>query len=228
MRGIGGLLGSRPSCRPPVAVFRSGGEGPVRPASNTGSSWTSGNSAPGQDATGSMASPKLFSVRVDASAPQTTVRLSPHGPLLEGGGPALRPPARPTDGNAFLAYYTRHRILPGRDRLFFFNVIAGADVGDTRPYEAWVRLMGPAELVSVRRLDLSGWHLGLPLSFVFDERGISAESTFVGGHEPATDGLPDPRGRRGVPAKPAWLPRPRPAAAATSAASPPSDVSEHG
>ena len=97
-----------------------------------------------------------------------------------------------TDGSAFLAYYTRHRILPGKDRLFFFNVIAGADVGDPRPYEAWVRVMGPAELVFVRRLDLSGWHLGLPLSFVFDEGGISAESTFVGGHEPATDGLPDP------------------------------------
>ena len=97
-----------------------------------------------------------------------------------------------TDGNGFLAYYTRHRILPGRDRLFFFNVIAGADVGDHRPYEAWVRVVGPAELVSVRRLDLTGWRFGLPLSFVFDERGISAESTFVGGHEPSTDGLPDP------------------------------------
>ena len=66
-----------------------------------------------------------------------------------------------TDGSAFLAYYTRHRILPGRDRLFFFNVIAGAAVGDDRPYEAWVRLIGTGELVSARRLDLSGWRFGL-------------------------------------------------------------------
>ena len=60
------------------------------------------------------------------------------------------------------------------------------------PAERCSAIIAGADVGSVRRLDLSGWHLGLPLSFVFDERGISAESTFVGGHEPATDGLPDP------------------------------------
>ena len=161
------------SGRSPVAVCRSGGEDPVGPHPAAASSWTSCSSAPGQDATGSRAGPKLFSVKVDASALEApagyllTVRSSKEVDLL-----CVHQRSR-TDGSPFLAYYTRHRILPGQDRLFFFNVIAGADVGDHRPYEAWVRVVGPAELVSARRLDLSGWRFGLPLSFVFDERGIS-------------------------------------------------------
>ena len=148
--------------------------------------------APRQDATGSLAGPKLFSVAVDANAGATpsgyllTVRSSREVDLL-----CVHQRGQ-TDGNPFLAYYTRHRILPGQDRLFFFNVVAGAGVGDNRPYNAWVRLVGPGEFVSARRLDLSGWRFGLPLSLVFDDSGIPAESTFVGGRGPSTDGLSSP------------------------------------
>ena len=81
--------------------------------------------APGQDATGSLAGPKLFSVEVDANARETpsgyllTVRSSREVDLL-----CVHQRSQ-ADGNAFLAYYTRHRILPGKDRLFFFNVDRG-------------------------------------------------------------------------------------------------------
>jgi hypothetical protein len=148
--------------------------------------------APGQEATGSIVDRKLFSVRVGAD-----VRERPSGYLLKVRSKretdllCLHQRGR-ADGNAFLAYYTRHRILPGKDRLFFFNVVAGAAVGDNRPYSAWVRLLSPGELVAARRLDLSGWRFGLPLSLVLDDGDGSVESTFVGAEAPATDRLPSP------------------------------------
>ena len=148
--------------------------------------------APGEDARGSMAGPKLFSVEVGANSSETpagyllTVRSSREVDLL-----CVHQRGRAND-RAFLAFYTRHRILPGKDRLFFFNTVAGATVGDSRPYNAWVRLVGPGELVSARRVDLSGWDLGLPLSLVLDDTGVPVESTFVGAGAPSTDGLPSP------------------------------------
>ena len=97
-----------------------------------------------------------------------------------------------TARNRFFAYYTRHPIEPGRDWLFFFNVVSGAAVGDDRPYTAWVRLVGPAEVVSVRKVDLSEWRLGLPLSIVFDETDAHAGSPFIGAQAPASDQLAGP------------------------------------
>ena len=88
---------------------------------------------------GSTAPPTGYVVRVRASSPAhlllVHVRAATPGP--------------------FLAYYTRHPVEPGEDRYFFFNVVAGRDVGETRPYAAYVRVVGAAELVSIRTVDLS-------------------------------------------------------------------------
>ena len=96
--------------------------------------------------------------------------------------------------DGFLAYYTRHSIEPGADRLFFFNVDgAGADLGDPRPYTAHVETqLGPARFLSGGKLDLSEWPLGLPIGFVFDEDEQRASATFVGGGGAATEVLPSP------------------------------------
>ena len=95
----------------------------------------------------------------------------------------------PASGEGFQAYFTRHAIPPGRDRLFFFNVVAGVGVGDERAYTAWVRLLGPAEIVSVRRLELADWPFGLPLSFTLDAASEWIEPSFVGAQGPATQAL---------------------------------------
>jgi hypothetical protein len=65
-------------------------------------------------------------------------------------------------------YYTRHRLAPGRNSFFFVNPVSGDAVGDPRPYTLYVRVRG-SEILSVRRLDLSGWRTGLPLSLAFTE-----------------------------------------------------------
>ena len=82
--------------------------------------------------------------------------------------------------DGFHAYYTRHPIDPGADRIFFFNAVHGSAIGDPRPYTAHLRLVGPARFVSVERVDLTAWPLGVPLSVMFDEDDPGRGSTFVG------------------------------------------------
>ncbi len=65
-------------------------------------------------------------------------------------------------------YYTRHLLAPGRNSFFFVNPVSGDGVGDPRPYTLYVRVRG-SEILSVRKLDLSGWRIGLPLSVSFSE-----------------------------------------------------------
>jgi hypothetical protein len=82
--------------------------------------------------------------------------------------------------DGFHAYYTRHPIEPGADRMFFFNAVHGSAIGDPRPYTAHLRLVGPARFVSVEKVDLAAWPLGVPLSVMFDEDDPGTGSTFVG------------------------------------------------
>jgi hypothetical protein len=142
--------------------------------------------------TNGVGAAKLLSVSADLSpeAPRVgyllRVRAQRPSDLLlvhvRGTGPA--------DG--FLAYFTRHPIEPGADRLFFFNVVAGEQIGDPRPYTAHVRLVGTARVVSWRKVDLTEWPLGLPLSLVFDENDRRPGATRVGGGGPAIGALPTP------------------------------------
>jgi hypothetical protein len=71
-------------------------------------------------------------------------------------------------GRSSYYYYTRHRLASGRSSFFFVNPVNGDAVGDPRPYTLYVRVRG-SEILSVRRLDLSGWRIGLPLSLSFTE-----------------------------------------------------------
>lgn len=107
-----------------------------------------------------------------------------------------------TAADGFLAYYTRHPIEAGPDRLFFFNVVAGQQIGDPRPYTAHVRLAGPARIVSWRRVDLAQWPLGLPLSLGFDEDDRQPGGTRVGGDGAAVGVLPTPSAVRHLLAEP--------------------------
>jgi hypothetical protein len=65
-------------------------------------------------------------------------------------------------------YYTRHRLAPNRNSYFFVNPVSGPVVGDPRSYTLYVRVRG-TEILSVRRLDLSGWRVGLPMSLAFTD-----------------------------------------------------------
>jgi hypothetical protein len=80
-----------------------------------------------------------------------------------------------------LAYFTHHRIRPGREQFFFLNVVSGSYLGDDRPYTAWVSVREGAEILSARRVDLSSWDIGLPLSFVFDRDDHQAGSPRIDG-----------------------------------------------
>jgi len=97
-----------------------------------------------------------------------------------------------TEHDGFLAYYTRHPIEPGADRFFFFNVVSGVELGDARPYTAHVRLVGPARLIAIRRLDLSRWPFGLPMSLVFDADDGGTARTMMGTTGAAFEKLPAP------------------------------------
>lgn len=134
---------------------------------------------------------KRFSTRVDGGsiAPPTAYVLR-----VRASSPAhlLLVHVRASTPERFLAYYSRHPVEPGEERYFFFNVVAGRDVGETRPYAAHVRVVGAAELVSIRTADLSRWPLGLPLSFVFDAEDAREGGTRVGRYGAATEGLPTP------------------------------------
>ena len=126
---------------------------------------------------GSATSPFGYLLRVRASRPANLLCLHVRGTSADDG---------------FLAYYTRHPIEPGADRLFFFNVVGGRDLGDPRPYTAHVRLVGPAHIVSGRKVDLSRWPLGLPLSVLLDENDQRPGGTLVGPGGAATEVLPVP------------------------------------
>ncbi len=194
VRGRGGLLAAAGTGRPLVAVRRSGGDGPCRPASRRRIVQDILQLAPGQDVDGLAGGPEAVLRRGGCERARRHRRvISSRSVRRRRWTCSASTSVARTDGNPFLAYYTRHRILPGKDRLFFFNVIAGAAVGDNRPYDAWVRLVGPGELVSARRLDLSGWRLRP----AFEPRlrrarrlRPSPRSSTVRG--PSTDGLPSP------------------------------------
>ena len=66
-------------------------------------------------------------------------------------------------------YYTRHELAPNTTTFFFVNIVSGKAVGDPRPYTIHVRVRGPAEIVSVRKLDLSQWRIGLPLGMAYTD-----------------------------------------------------------
>ena len=73
-------------------------------------------------------------------------------------------------------YYTRHELAPQTTSFYFVNVVSGQAIGDSRPYTLQVRARGRAEIVSVKKLDLSQWRIGLPLGMVYtkDEDGPAA------------------------------------------------------
>lgn len=126
---------------------------------------------------GSRANPVGYLVRVRATRPSNLLLVHVRGTSAADG---------------FLAYYTRHPVEPGADRLFFFGVVAGAGIGDPRPYTAHVRLVGPARIAWSRTVDLSHWPLGLPLSLVLDEDDQRSGPTLVGAAGAATEVLPTP------------------------------------
>lgn len=82
-------------------------------------------------------------------------------------------------GSAPLYYYTRHRVEPNRDQLLFVNLVTGSRIADDRPYTLHVRVRGRAQLLSARRVDLSQWSLGLPLSLVFTEGDNAAGGSLM-------------------------------------------------
>jgi hypothetical protein len=90
-------------------------------------------------------------------------------------------------GSTPLFYYTRHRLGPDRDQFFFVNVVSGTRIGDDRPYTLYVGVRGRAELLAVTKVDLSGWKVGLPLSFVFNEDDDQPGSALIEDGLPVTD-----------------------------------------
>jgi hypothetical protein len=85
-------------------------------------------------------------------------------------------------------YYTRHGLAPGRNSYFFVNPVSGRGVGDPRSYTLYVRVRG-SEIVSVRRLDLSGWRIGLPLSLAFRARDDQPGASLMDDRTPVTESL---------------------------------------
>jgi hypothetical protein len=79
-----------------------------------------------------------------------------------------------------LAYYTRHRLSPNREQFFFVNVSCGREGGDERPYTLSVIVRGGARILSGRQIDLAGWSIGLPLSFVFEDDNDEPRNSFIG------------------------------------------------
>jgi hypothetical protein len=68
-------------------------------------------------------------------------------------------------------YYTRHELAPDATSYYFINLVSGEAIGDRRPYTLQVRARGRAEILSVRKLDLSQWRIGLPLGMIYGENG---------------------------------------------------------
>jgi hypothetical protein len=93
------------------------------------------------------------------------------------------------EGSTPLYYYTRHTLEPEREQLFFVNPVTGTAIGDDRPYTLHVRVRGRAEILSVQKLDLSSWSVGLPLSLLFTREQDSAVARMIDDHAqlPVTD-----------------------------------------
>jgi hypothetical protein len=92
-------------------------------------------------------------------------------------------------GSTPLYYYTRHTLEPEREQFFFVNPVAGSAIGDDRPYTLHVRVRGRAEILSVQKLDLRAWNIGLPLSLLFAREQDSTVARMVDDHaqRPVTD-----------------------------------------
>jgi hypothetical protein len=85
---------------------------------------------------------------------------------------------RDASGRGSLYYYTRHGLAPGRNSFFFVTSVSGEIVGEPRPYALFVRAPG-SEILSVRKLDLSRWRIGLPLSIAFTEGDDRPEASLL-------------------------------------------------
>jgi hypothetical protein len=85
-------------------------------------------------------------------------------------------------------YYTRHRLAANRNSFFFVNPVSGPVVGDPRPYTLYVRLRG-SEILSVRRVDLSGWRIGLPVSIAFADGDDQPGPTLIDDRVEVTERL---------------------------------------
>jgi hypothetical protein len=123
--------------------------------------------AHGEPAPETLRGPRLFSVTL---RPEQDAH--PVGYLLriEGGaGEAflecrhLRHACPPIPSRLF---FTRHRLLPGREQCFFVSCQLGPAFGDVRPYVCTALLSGEARFISCTRVDLTDWGR-LPLSTVF-------------------------------------------------------------
>lgn len=91
-----------------------------------------------------------------------------------------------------LSYWTRHRVQPQREQFFFVNPVTGTGIGHDRPYTLFVRVWGGTRLVSYTKVDLAGWNIGLPLSFVFQRDDRNAGSPLIGDYGlPATSEGPE-------------------------------------
>jgi hypothetical protein len=164
--------------------------------------------AHGEPAPEALRGPGLFSV---ALRPEADAH--PVGYLLriEGGvGEAflecrhLRHACPPVPARLF---FTRHRLLPGREQCFFVSCQISPEFGDLRPYVCTVLLGGGARFVSCTRVDLAGWRR-LPLSTVFVAGQCGPGNPVVGGRTGITrydekpelnfDGLSDDEFRRYV------------------------------
>jgi hypothetical protein len=145
--------------------------------------------ASGQEVPESLATKRLFSVTALGEAPNVPV-----GYVLKVRG-AHRPVALfcvhvrkgTSSGSTPLFYYTRHRLQPDRDQFFFVNVVSGTRIGDDRPYTLYVSVRGRAELLAATKVDLSGWKVGLPLSFVFNQKDDQPGSALIDDGLPVTD-----------------------------------------
>jgi hypothetical protein len=140
-----------------------------------------------------LASNKLFSVRLDSEAANV-----PIGFLFKVRGAPTRPVnlwclhARKGSYATPSYYQTRHTLVPGRDQYFFVNVVAGSQLADEREYWLSVMVRGSAEILSVSRIDLSEWSIGLPLSFVFVDGDRQPGNPGLYGTWPPTEILGSP------------------------------------
>jgi hypothetical protein len=142
--------------------------------------------AHGEPAPETLRDPRLFSV-----TPRPELDVHPVGYLLRidaGAGEAflecrhVRHARPPIPSRLF---FTRHRLLPGREQCFFVSCQPGAVFNDTRPYVCTALLSGEARFLSCTRVDLSDWGR-LPLSTVFVPGQYGPGNPVVGGKTGAT------------------------------------------
>jgi hypothetical protein len=70
--------------------------------------------------------------------------------------------------------------------------VAGSQLADEREYWLSVMVRGSAEILSVSRIDLSEWSIGLPLSFVFVDGDRQPGNPGLYGTWPPTEILGSP------------------------------------